>query len=165
MDIIFRKANYHDVNEIVNIINLAIKNMEKENIYQWDDLYPTDVDFNDDIDKGNLYVGELDSKVAVVYALNNEFDDEYKNGKWEYDNFIIIHRLCVDPRMQNKGIAKKTLIHIENYLKGLGYSSIRLDAFSNNPYALRLYDRFGYKTVGYASLRKGIFNLMEKKLK
>lgn len=46
-----------------------------------------------------------------------------------------------------------------------GYGIInRLDAFTENPFALKLYDNLGYSRVGYADWRKGRFYLMEKYL-
>lgn len=46
-----------------------------------------------------------------------------------------------------------------------GNSSIKLDAFTQNPIALSLYEKLGYKVKGYADWRKGKFVLMEKVLK
>jgi len=56
------------------------------------------------------------------------------------------------------------LSHIEEQIKNMGYSSVRLDVFSKNPYAIRLYEKNGYKKRGYADWRKGRFFLMEKTL-
>ena len=99
-----------------------------------------------------------------MYVLNQECDNAYKNGKWKYEDepFYVVHRLCVDPAFQNKGIAKSTLLHIEKQLKEIGIHVIRLDVFSNNPFALRLYNSLGYSKVGHADWRKGRFFLMEK---
>lgn len=40
--------------------------------------------------------------------------------------------------------------HIETELSLKGIEAIRLDAFKDNPYALKLYKNLGYKKVGYA---------------
>ena len=124
------------------------------------------LDFLDDIEKKYLYVGLIDEKISVVYAINMEYDVQYKNGSWEYPDrdFRIIHRLCVNPLYQNQGIAKETLNYIESELKENGVESIRLDVFLENPYALSLYRKNGYKEVGMANWRKGHFYLMEKHL-
>lgn len=76
----------------------------------------------------------------------------------------MIHRLCVSPDFQNKGIAQTTLVHIELELKSLGIKAIRLDVFCKNPYAMKLYANSGYHRVGIANWRKGKFLLMEKLL-
>ena len=46
----------------------------------------------------------------------------------------------------------------------MGYESVRLDVFTKNPFAQKLYRNNGYKVRGYADWRKGRFDLMEKEL-
>lgn len=41
---------------------------------------------------------------------------------------------------------------------------IRLDAFTGNPRALKLYDGLGYRRSGYVTFRKGLFVCFEKRL-
>ena len=160
----YRKASPNDLESICGTVRAAIETMERNHIFQWDDLYPTKKDFQEDIDEGQLYVGTADGQIAVVYALNQKYDKEYENGRWKYRDqpFYVVHRLCVDPAFQNKGVARATLLHIEKQLAQIGVHVIRLDAFSANPYALRLYHSLGYREAGYADWRKGSFVLLEK---
>lgn len=160
----YRKATPNDIEEICRIVHAAVNAMERNHIFQWNDLYPTKEDFQEDVDKSQLYVGLVNGQIAVVYTLNQKCEKEYENGKWKYKDepFYIVHRLCVNPAFQNKGIAKSTLLYIEKQLIEMGIHVIRLDVFSNNPFALRLYHSLGYSEVGYADWRKGRFYLMEK---
>ena len=98
--------------------------------------------------------------------LNQECDDEYQNGMWLYPdaNYYVIHRLCVSSHFQKQGIGTRTVQHIEEQAKNIGAETIRLDAFTLNPHALKLYEKLGYREVGIANFRKGKFYLMEKKL-
>ena len=95
---------------------------------------------------------------------NQETDEEYANGNFEDDNYAVVHRLCVDPEYQNQKIGYRTMMMIESLLKEQGISSIRLDAFSKNPFSLKMYEKLGYKNIGSAQWRKGLFYLYEKKL-
>jgi len=160
----YRMAAPDDLDEVCCLVRNAIDVMTEQNIFQWDDLYPVREDFLDDIEKGQLYVGEADHHIAVIYALNQEYDAEYESGDWRHreEPFFVIHRLCVNPAFQNRGIGKNTLKHIEEELAGKGIHSIRLDVFSKNPYALKLYADSGYNKTGHADWRKGRFYLMEK---
>lgn len=162
----YRLAQESDIDEICKLIKNAICSMEEQGIFQWDDIYPAKADFLADIQKQQLYVGVLDNDIAVVYTVNEECDKAYENGRWNYPDctYRIIHRLCVDPVYQNRGIAKDTLSHIENELHELHVEAIRLDVFSENPFALSLYCNAGYEEVGFADWRKGRFYLMEKLL-
>ncbi len=105
---VYRLAADSDIDDICKLIKAAICNMEKQDIFQWDDVYPEKEDFLADIQKQQLYVGVLDDDIAVVYAVNEECDKAYENGRWKYPDckYRIIHRLCVEPIYQNRGIAK-----------------------------------------------------------
>ncbi len=52
----FRLGKTQDLDSICLLIKDAIVEMEKNGIYQWDDLYPTREDFEEDIRNNNLYV-------------------------------------------------------------------------------------------------------------
>ena len=136
--------------------------MEKQGIHQWDEIYPDLPTITEDIKKNQMYVGIIDNKIAVCFVLNEECDEEYKNGKWKCPNskFCVIHRLCVNPEFQNQGIATKTMDYIESICKEAGY--VRLDCFTQNPYSQKLYNKTCYKITGYADWRKGRFELREK---
>lgn len=164
MQIEYRLATMEDLEKICVLVNNAIAKMIENNILQWDEIYPTEADFREDINRQQLYVGIIDGHIAVTYTINQESDAEYQNGKWQYESlpYYVVHRLCVNPDFQNKGVARHTLLHIEEQLLSIGIQAVRLDAFTENPYSLRLYDRLGYSIVGYADWRKGRFCLMEK---
>lgn len=164
MKINYQKANNNDLDKIYELIKKSIIKMEENNIFQWDDSYPTKDDFKIDIDNNNLYIGKILNKIVVIFVIDKNCDEEYINGKWEYANlnYYVIHRLCVNPVYQNMKIAKNTLIFIENEIKKLNGNVVRLDVFSKNPYALKLYNKAGYKNVGTVTFEKGKFYLMEK---
>ena len=166
MDIAYRKAVRDDLEKILDLTVKATEEMERNGIHQWDSIYPCAEDFTDDIESGSSYVGTADGKIVVVYAVNSECDEQYANACWQYtgDDFIVIHRLCVSPDFQNHGIAKATLRHIEREASSAGKRAVRLDVFSENPYAVRLYSNNGYHRTGTARWRKGLFLLMEKLL-
>ena len=165
-DIRYRLGRYEDIEAITVLIQEAIKEMEKRNIYQWDEIYPAVEDFEDDIKKGNLYVVEKNEKIIALYVISDESDEAYHDAEWKYPNetALVLHRFCVSPNFQNKGIGKKVLMKIELQIKNRGYDSIRLDVFTKNPYAQKLYRDNGYEVRGFAEWRKGYFDLMEKHL-
>jgi ribosomal protein S18 acetylase RimI-like enzyme len=164
--LIIRKAELEDLYKIIDIFRTAINAMNYNNINQWDEIYPTNTNLEQDILNKQMYVGIKDKEIVSAVVINNEFDEEYKNGNWKYKNerFAVVHRLCVNPIYQNKKIGKDTMIKIEEILRSEGIQSIRLDAFSLNPYALKMYETLGYHKVGEANWRKGLFYLLEKKL-
>ncbi|MDD3225347.1 MAG: GNAT family N-acetyltransferase [Clostridium sp.] len=161
-----RKAELNDLKSIIDIFKNAIDVMNEGNIPQWDEIYPTSAIFKQDILKQQMYVGIENDDIVSVIVVNDEFDELYKKGDWKYKNrkFVVIHRLCVNPIYQKQGIGKTTMLMIEALLKKREIQSIRLDAFSLNPYALKLYKALGYRKVGEVNFRKGVFYLLEKEI-
>lgn len=166
MDITFRLANINELEKIFNLFQMAIKNMNKQKIFQWDELYPDKNIIKEDIQKNQLYVGIHNNKIVCVYVLNQEYDEEYESGNWRFsaDSCCVIHRLCVNPLFQNQGIGTLTMHNIEKTAHSRGMKSIRLDTYTQNPYSVRLYKKLNYEIVGYTYWRKGQFFLMEKGL-
>lgn len=162
----YRPGRKEDLDEISRLIGRAIEYMEKQGIHQWDELYPGRDIFLDDIEKNTLYVTVEEDKIIAVYVINQECDEEYHDCEWKNpdESACVIHRLCVSPDFQNRGIGSRILAHIEDQARSMGFQSIRLDVFSENPYALRLYEKNGYERRGHADWRKGRFFLMEKTL-
>ena len=73
----FRKAVDNDLDYIMMLIKRAIAHMRELEIYQWDEVYPCRVDFEDDLQKHTLYVGVVNEQIAVVFVLNETYDPEY----------------------------------------------------------------------------------------
>lgn len=134
MKIEFRPAYPEDLHAIVNLVGNAIKVMENQDIYQWDEQYPNQQVLMQDIEKKQLHVGVIEEKIVVIFVLNQECDDAYSNGEWKYvgASYFVIHRLCVNPDFQNHGIAKYTMLYIEDFLISKGIETIRLDAYTKN---------------------------------
>lgn len=166
MDIRYRQAGAKDLGAIAALTEQARAHMISQGIDQWDDLYPLREDFEQDILRGQLTVGMLGDEIAVIYTINRECEAEYESAEWKKPErpFCILHRLCVNPVFQNRGIARRTMEHIEREMAARGILAIRLDVFSLNPYALKLYQNCGFEKTGTARWRKGMFYLMEKYL-
>lgn len=166
MEILFSRAEKSEIDAVFEVFSLAIENMNKQGIWQWDELYPDKKVLAEDIDSKTLYIGKINGEIASVFVINHYCDDEYNDGKWQYKDlsYCIVHRLCVNPKFQNLGIGTDTMKYIEKFVKEMGIDTIRLDCFTKNPYAVRMYKKLDYIIVGYADWRKGRFYLMEKKI-
>ena len=161
-----RVTDISHIDDIFAVYSAAILTMEQDGIFQWDEFYPDKQTIAEDIVKNQMFIGLDGDEIAVCFVLNSECDAQYQNGKWSYPDskFNVIHRICVHPKFQNKGIATQTLKYIETFCKTNGYETIRIDCFTENPYSRKLYDKAGYLVVGYANWRKGKFELREKRL-
>lgn len=162
----FRRACRTDIDGICALVASAIIHMQEQKIFQWDEKYPARVDFLNDLQENTLSVGTIEGKIAVTFTVNQTCDPEYDDGEWQYPNeeYRIVHRLCVNPEFQGRGVAGRTLRYIEEELRRQKIGAVRLDAFTQNPTAVALYTRNGYEKRGFADWRMGKFYLMEKKL-
>ena len=160
----FEKAQDGDKDEVMQLLNAAKENMKENGLDQWDEIYPAISDVAKDIKEGTLTLVKQGGKLVAVYTLNKHQDAAYKFGNFKdnSDNFIVLHRLCVKPEYRGMGIAARTLRHIDEEVLKEGFSSIRLDVFTKNPRAVKLYESAGYSYAGDAYFRKGKFLLMEK---
>lgn len=152
--------------EAAALFEAVKKSMAEQGIDQWDEAYPDAGDISSDIQEGTLTLVRRGGSLAAVYTLNRHQDNAYKFGSFKdtSEGYLVLHRLCVHPHSQHSGIAAAALKHIEETAKKEGASSIRLDVFTKNPRAVKLYEQAGYEHAGDAYFRKGRFFLMEKQL-
>jgi len=162
----FRLASVSDFAAVQSLFKLAISKMQSELIDQWDEIYPDEAILAADIKRRQMYLLVMDGVIAAAIVLNEYQDEEYAAGNWIFLNgrIAVIHRLCVHPGFQDAGIGRRTIQLAEALLASQGYAAIRLDSFLENPKALQLYRRLGYRPAGTVRFRKGEFQLFEKML-
>lgn len=118
-------------------------------VLQWDYSYPDRKIITEDILSNACYIVQIDQKIAAVVSLNQEQDPQYQNISWlgGDDAIWVIHRLAVNPKFQNKGIATQLCAHLELLARQEGAKALRLDAYSDNPYSNKMYVKLGYKLL------------------
>jgi len=160
------ESRIENLEEILSIIHNAIIDMESENIYQWDDIYPDRRTVISDINNQSLYVYFDEFVIKGIIAFDERQEKEYETINWRYGTGrqLIIHRLCVDPKYKKQGIARSLVAFAEQFGKMNGFESIRLDSFVDNIRACKLYLMGGYDAIGIVNFRKGKFICFEKKL-
>ena len=153
-----------ELNNVELIVKLAIASMIAMQIFQWDDIYPNRQVLEDDLKNGWMYGYYSDSELCGIITLNNRQSPEYSDIVWKYkdENPLVIHRMCVAPNHQVKGIAKTLIAFAEDFALKNHHKTIRLDAFVNNPIATGIYRKLGYIERGIVKFRKGDFYCFEK---
>ena len=161
-----RKADEADLTDVMTLRDRCVDDMLRRGIEQWDDIYPTLEWFTADVSAGSLHIASVDNQIVGAFALNEKQDPEYVEVPWTFvdERVAVVHRLMVDPSAQGRGIARKLMRHAELLAAELGFGAVRLDAFTLNPQALRLYASLGYRDAGGVQLRKGVFRCFEKRL-
>lgn len=148
-----RKAGPNDIQHLAELFRLATDDMIARNIGQWNYTYPLADHIQKDIENETCFVLEDMSKTVVAtITLDYNQDDQYKKVGWnEYcKRPLVIHRLAVHPAYQGNGYGRQMMLFAEEYAKGEGVSSIRLDAYSLNPVSVAMYQSLGYRrAAGY----------------
>jgi GNAT superfamily N-acetyltransferase len=163
---VIRQLSEDNLKDVMAIIGEVIPDMEGKGICQWDEIYPGEDIIAGDLKDKSAYGYFDNGELSAYISVNDNYPPEYDAIAWKITGgkSLIIHRLSVRPGKQGKGIAKMLVRFAEYYAAENGYKTIRLDAFSKNPAALKLYEGMGYYKSGSCNFRKGLFFCFEKEM-
>ncbi|RYF19360.1 MAG: N-acetyltransferase [Flavobacteriales bacterium] len=151
-DLPYKFANTKDKNIAFELLKKFI--LEKENQYSLENIF---VAVQDDKIAGTItaYDGgktEILRKRFFDYISttfhNKAFEMELESEAGEF----YIDTLSVDPKFQGQGIGKILINTVISQAKSLGFEKVGLLVSSTNPNAKRLYEKVGFKVVGYKNL-------------
>lgn len=145
-----RKATLNDIGSILQLTKACAKHMIANNIYQWNEHYPSEKAFLNDVARSELYVLEIGNTIIGCVVISTLMDEEYIPIEWltKNEKNIYIHRLAVHPNHQGKGYAQQFMNFAETFAKTNDYESVRLDTFSQNKRNQKFYEQRGYKRLG-----------------
>jgi len=164
--LIVRQATIADRDDLLALVTACIEGMRAQQIEQWDEQYPNAIAIDRDLAQGTAYVGLWGDTLVAMVVVNEYQDAEYTEVAWQWTDgsVAVVHRLMVHPQAEGRRLAREMMAFAEQLAADQGHSIIRLDAFSLNPRALRLYHALGYRDAGTIRLRKGVFQCFEKRL-
>lgn len=143
-------AKISDLPEIMRLTRACAEAMIAQNIYQWNQHYPSLNAFQNDLKRKELYVLKHQDAIAGTIVISTHMDDEYKPIQWltPSKNNLYIHRLAVHPDFQGQGLGQALMEYAEAFAKAKKATSIRLDTFSQNARNNRFYKARGYQKLG-----------------
>jgi ribosomal protein S18 acetylase RimI-like enzyme len=162
-------AGPENLPEVVALVRAAVRRMQEGGLDQWDEHYPDCEDLRTDIERRELFIYREEGQILASMVLNDRMADVYaRDGRWRYaeGQVATLHRLCVHPEAQGRGVAKGLLRWMEERYLAQGIKAVRLDTYLANAPAMRLYEGAGYERAGWTWFRgKGPFCLFEKLLR
>jgi len=162
------QPNELEIDQIFELFIECKEDLMKQGIYQWDDVYPTIDVIREDIRHQCIHTLKIDDEIAGVISFDGNDCEEYKSVDWINKNadFAVVHRLCVRPKYQGRGIALKLMQFVNEACKQDRYKTIRLDVYSGNQRAIEFYRRLGYQIRGEVSFPRRTlpFICMEKEV-
>jgi ribosomal protein S18 acetylase RimI-like enzyme len=163
-----RLATREDLVSLTALVSRVVPLMRAEGNLQWDDTYPNPEVFGRDIERGQLWVAEIDGRIAAVVAITGDPEPDYLQADWDHtEAALIVHRLAVDPEFRGAGAARALMQHAEEVARSQGIHAIRIDTNIENHATQRLFPGLGYRFAGEISLqmRPGLrFLCYEKRL-
>jgi ribosomal protein S18 acetylase RimI-like enzyme len=158
-----RLAEKKDLKAVYALFLRTRSAMEKEKNFTWSDHYPLKRNFTSDIKDGRAYVheenGEIIAYIAVSFDVLEDFFSDSKSLQKasqlrkdlqmkDDEDFLLLHRLMVDPSYQGQGRAAKIFADQAALYPG---RMVMFAVYPNNRKALRAYDRYGFQNAGIYS--------------
>jgi len=146
-------ATTNDLAKIIKLYDDCKQVLKRQGIFQWDELYPNQEIYLEAISNNAQYLFLDDELFVGVVILSESQSEEWQTVAWKYCNqkTLAIHALAISPATQGKGYGQQVLELCEAYAVDKGYQVMRLDACSENPVALGLYEKNGYQQAGVVS--------------
>ena len=150
----FRKATAADIDAVTAIYDAIIREEEAGRATTgWKrDIYPVRATAEAALARDDLFVAELDGKIAASAVLNHIQVDVYAGAPWEFeapdDNIFVMHTLVVDPAAGSHGLGRAFEEFYEQEAARRGCRYLRIDTNVRNTRARRLYHLLGYKEIG-----------------
>lgn len=166
MNIKIRTGRSEDLMVIMDMVSRCTKVMQDGGSDQWNDQYPNMDVIGEDLKRGALFVAEGEGRILGMVVLDQNQEEHFETVDWKQVEgpHLIMHRLAVDPLAQGQGIARKLVTFAEEFALREGFRSIRLDTYSKNVAALKLYHGLGYDLRGEVNYpgRVASFPVFEK---
>lgn len=130
------KAEEKDLDEIMHIVGLIIKEMNSYNSHQWDETYPQRKEFELDLQKDRLYVDKNEKgEIRGIAAFVTEDDPEYlaPEVKWlRTSKPLILHRFIVSPEFRHQKVGESFVKYAIEVAKKEGIDHIKADTYQMN---------------------------------
>ncbi|MGO4495278.1 GNAT family N-acetyltransferase [Paenibacillus sp. 2RAB27] len=139
-----------DGHSLRNLYTSVTQHLRREGVKQWDRFYPNRFIIQSDLQSGSLFGVKQSNTVIAAVVVNEKQSSRYDILDWtdRQGKPACVHRLAVHPEFQRRGLGKILLGFAEQYALDQTCTSIRLDVFSANDTAVRMYEQAGYERIG-----------------
>ncbi|WP_057769389.1 GNAT family N-acetyltransferase [Lactobacillus selangorensis] len=150
-----RQATLADLPAIMELIQDAKDHLKSQDVDQWQNGYPDEAAFHDDIEHGFNYVLISDGKIAGTATLFPSPDPYYgqiDHGAWAGDpdeKYVVIHRIAISSQFRGQHLSKLLISNLISIAVLLGYHDIRIDTHPDNKGMQHVITTNGFIYRGY----------------
>ncbi|MGI1803808.1 GNAT family N-acetyltransferase [Limosilactobacillus reuteri] len=152
-EIYLRRAQLQDLAAIMKIIDDAKELLKKNGSPQWQNGYPNQENFTQDIAMQTNWILINDNKVVATAALQLTPEPTYRNitqGQWQQPDepYATIHRVAISSNYRGQGLSKLLFSNLLTVGQMQGIKNFRVDTHRSNKAMQHIAENFNFKKRG-----------------
>lgn len=152
-EIYLRRAQLQDLTAIMKIIDDAKELLKKNGSPQWQNGYPDQETFTQDIVMQTNWILINDNKVVATATLQLTPEPTYRNitqGQWQQPDepYATIHRVAISSNYRGQGLSKLLFSNLLTVGQMQGIKNFRVDTHRNNKAMQHIVENFNFKKRG-----------------
>ena len=152
-EIYLRRAQLQDLTAIMKIIDDAKELLKKNGSPQWQNGYPDQETFTQDIVVQTNWILINDNKVVATATLQLTPEPTYRNitqGQWQQPDepYATIHRVAISSNYRGQGLSKLLFSNLLTVGQMQGIKNFRVDTHRSNKAMQHIAENFNFKKRG-----------------
>ena len=152
-EIYLRRAQLQDLTAIMKIIDDAQELLKKNGSPQWQNGYPDQETFTQDIVMQTNWILINDNKVVATATLQLTPEPTYRNitqGQWQQPDepYATIHRVAISSNYRGQGLSKLLFSNLLTVGQMQGIKNFRVDTHRSNKAMQHIAENFNFKKRG-----------------
>lgn len=152
-EIYLRRAQLQDLTAIMKIIDDAKELLKKNGSPQWQNGYPDQETFTQDIMMQTNWILINDNKVVATATLQLTPEPTYRNitqGQWHQPDepYATIHRVAISSNYRGQGLSKLLFSNLLTVGQMQGIKNFRVDTHRSNKAMQHIAENFNFKKRG-----------------
>jgi len=152
-EIYLRRAQTQDLAAIMKTIDDAKELLKKNGSPQWQNGYPNQENFTQDIAMQTNWILINDNKVVATATLQLTPEPTYRNitqGQWQQPDepYATIHRVAISSNYRDQGLSKLLFSNLLTVGQMQGIKNFRVDTHRSNKAMQHIAENFNFKKRG-----------------